>query len=159
VKGALWGSPITDGANTGCHSGLGHMARMSYSDSIPGKMAYATIILPPEYASGGQTDMVLYYTTDYKGGSPQARWSVATSCRGGNESASLSFNPASAANAPAGDDIKLYSLGFSGVDMTGCGAGEMLFVRVMRDSADAGDTMDAVSVSAISLQILYKVTH
>jgi len=150
----VWTLDATNGAAVSCTG-----PSIAYDDAATGKRAFTQVILPANWSSGDAVDAVLYYTTNYLGGSPQTKFFVETACRAGGESNSWSYNTAASQTGSAGTDTVIYSMTVSSIPMTNCAAGEAMRVQLRRaDSADEGDTLDAKIAYVVAFQLRYKVT-
>ena len=150
----VWTLDATNGAAVSCTG-----PSIAYDDAATGKRAFTQVILPANWSSGDAVDAVLYYTTNYLGGSPQTKFFVETACRAGGESNSWSYNTAASQTGSAGTDTVFYSMTVSSIPMTNCAAGEAMRIQLRRaDSDDAEDTLDAKVAYVIAFQLRYKVT-
>ena len=83
-------------------------------------------------------------------------WQLETTCVAAGETGDPAFNTAQVVVSNAqGTTLFYQEAAMAGVDMTGCAAGEHLYLRVSRDPAHVSDTL-AATASLVGLELTYR---
>lgn len=145
----LWDAPTSSPAVAACVTGTN--TQKGVADFADGSNLSMQLSFPLPRDWAGAVDARFKWMTSATTGS--VVWQIATNCVADGETDDPSFNAAStvtdsakaAANQANDADI-------TGVTMTGCAAGELLHLKVFRDSAHASDTL-AATARLISVEL------
>jgi len=145
----LWDTPTTSPAVAACITGTNTQKGVAdFADSANLSMQ-ATFPLPRDWT--GVVDARFKWLTTATTGN--VVWQLATICVADAETDDPAFNTASTVtDAAQGTANQTNDADITGVTMTGCAAGELLHVKVQRDSAHASDTL-AATARLISLEL------
>lgn len=113
--------------------------------------AQTPLWLPADFT--GAIDVRIRWVTAATSGN--AVWQVSTICVADAETSDPAFNAASTVtDAAKGTTLQDNDAAITGVTATGCAAGEMLYLRLLRDPGHASDTLaDTASVRGIEVTI------
>lgn len=118
-----------------------YQAILAFGDTNA-EQAQEEYLLPSNWT--GAVDVTLVWNSTATTGN--VRWEVATACTAIGEAVDPAFNtPSTVTDAAQGTASRLNTATITGVTMTGCAAGEMLWYRIRRDPADAADTLGATA--------------
>ncbi len=145
-----WSLPATDPAVATCDSGTNtQKATLDFADGVLVLSAQRTIALPADF-TGAIDVRIKWYTSAIAG---DVVWQVATTCVADAETGDPAFNTASTVTDTAkGTTLQYNDAAIAGVTATGCAAGEMLYLKVVRDPAHASDTL-AATARLVGLEI------
>lgn len=144
VAGSFWDLPTSAAAVPACVTGTNTQKGVLDFADAGAASAQTTMILPADFA--GAIDARIIWTTSATSGN--AKWSLSTICTDVNASATddPSFNTASPVTTAApGTANRVQTSSIAGVTATGCGAGNLLHLKILRDGTDAGDTIAATA--------------
>lgn len=148
VRGLLSSTAALTAAGT---NDVSHAPRASVSFGDTDALVSAAFVitqLPSDWASSSSTDIVLYWHTTAT--SSSAAWTVATFCAGNDETFDGTFNTADTGgtltDAALATTTNENTLTKTGVAMVGCAAGDTLFIRVQRNTADGSDALGAAAL-------------
>lgn len=143
------GSP-NDTCDIGTNVVFGDLA---YLDSGT-QSAQFWIQLPADWTS--TIDLTItWYTTATTG---NVRFELSTACASVGDTLDPSWNTAQAlVDAAQGVAGRMNTVSQTGVTTTGCVAGDLMFVRILRDPANAGDTI-AATADVVAADILLRRT-
>lgn len=111
-------------------------------DDTNDENAQTTIRLPTDFT--GAIDAVVFWQSTATTGN--AVWQVQTICVADAETGDPAYNTASTVtDATKGVANQFNSASLTGITITGCTANEVLFFRIRRNPADAGDTLGATA--------------
>ena len=139
----LWDTPTTNPAVAACITGTNTQKGVAdFADGAAAISMQMTWPLPRDWT--GAVDARFKWLTTATTGN--VVWQIATVCVADAETDDPAFNAAStvtdAAKATAN---QTNDADITGVTMTGCAAGELLHLKVLRDPAHASDTLAAVA--------------
>jgi hypothetical protein len=146
----IWDTPTASPAVAACltftnlQSGVADFATDSGSLSMQ-----QTLLLPSDWS--GTIDAKFVWRTTVIANA--VVWQIATSCLADaeEESNSTAFNTASTVTSTAKATTNQWNMAsVTGITTTGCAAGELMHVRVLRDPAHASDTLAGASVARLS---------
>lgn len=111
-------------------------------DDTNDENAQTTIRLPADFT--GAIDAVVFWQSTATTGN--AVWQVQTICVADAETGDPAYNTASTVtDATKGTANQFNSASLTAITITGCTANEVLFFRIRRNPADAGDTLGATA--------------
>ena len=134
----LWDSPTSDPAVAGCVTGTNTQKGVAdFADGANTLSLQTRIILPSNWTSTVDVDLLWFGATT----SGNVVWQVATICVADGETDDPAFNtPSTVADTAKGSANQLNTATISGVTTTGCAAGEIMHLKVLRDPTNASDT-------------------
>ena len=145
TAGTFWDLPTASPAVPACVTGTNvQKGVLDFADTSGGFYAQNTVLLPADW-TGSIGVRVLWTTTATTG---DAKWSVSTACANadGTETDDPSWNTANTVTTTApGTASRVAASAISSLTTTGCGAGDLLHIRVFRDGNDASDTIAATA--------------
>ncbi len=144
--------PTSNAAVPACKTGTNtQMGVLDFADSA-NLSAQAHLKLPSDFTS--TVDAKLVWLTSATSGS--VVWQVATICVADAETDDPSFNTASTVtDAAKGTTNQLNDASITGVTITGCAAGELMHIKVFRDSANGSDDL-AATARLVGMEITYR---
>ena len=148
-----WSFPTSNPGVPACHTGASHtqLGTMDFADAS-NLSAQAHLKLPSDWTSTVDAKFV-WFTSATSG---DVVWQLATICRADAEVAEAAFNTASTVTDTAkGTTLQLNDASITTVTVTGCAAGELLLLKVQRDSGHASDTL-AATARLIGLELTYR---
>lgn len=108
--------------------------------------------LPDDWTGALDAD-IWWYTTATTG---SVVWQIQTACVGNTQTGDPSFNTASTATDAAHGTTNQYNLAaITGIDATGCDAGDVLYLRVFRDPAHGSDDL-AATARLVGVELTYR---
>ena len=149
----LWSFPTSNPGVPACHTGASHtqLGTMDFADSA-NLSAQMHLKLPSDWTSTVDVKFV-WFTSATSG---DVVWQLSTICRADAEVAEAAFNTASTVTDTAkGTTLQLNDASITGVTVTGCAAGELLLLKVQRDSSHGSDTL-AATARLIGMEIAYR---
>ena len=142
TAGSVWDLPTSNPAVAACKTGTNtQMGVLDFADGS-NLSAQITYMLPSTWT--GSVDANIKWLTSATTGN--VVWQVSTICVADAETDDPAFNTASTVtDAAKGTTLQTNDAAISGVTMTGCAAGELLHLKIQRDSAHASDTLAATA--------------
>jgi hypothetical protein len=126
-------------------------ATLDYADSasLSAQLAWLT---PADWTSTIDVQ-VFWFTTATSGA---VVWQVSTICVADAETSDPALNTASTVTDTAkGTTLQFNTASITGVTITGCAAGEVMFIKVLRDSAHGSDTL-AATARLVGVELTYR---
>lgn len=150
----MWDTLASNAPTATCSAGSTETTMMRGTADFPdsdGAYSLQQPILLPDDWTGAIDVKFLYRTTATTG---NTIWQAATACRADAEVDDVAFNTASVTSADAakGTTLQLNTASIAGVTATGCAAGELLHLKVIRDRTHASDTITGV-VSLVGVEV------
>lgn len=138
----MWDLPTSSPAVAACITGTNTQKGVAdFADSASLSMQQ-TIALPSDWS--GAIDAKFKWLTTATSGS--VVWQIATICVADAETDDPAFNTASTVtDAAKGTTNQTNDASITGVTATGCAAGELMHIKVLRDSAHASDSLAATA--------------
>ena len=149
----LWSFPTSNPGVPACHTGATHtqLGTMDFADSANLSAQYH-LKLPSDWTSTVDAKFV-WFTSATTG---DVVWQLSTICRADAEVAEAAFNTASTVTDTAkGTTLQLNDASITGVTVTGCAAGELMLLKVQRDSGHASDSL-AATARLIGVELTYR---
>lgn len=149
------GGWFTGSSNTptfNCHEGSNTVyTTQEFSD---GGTAWMQRIVPLPSDWTGTLAMKIFWQTSATSGN--VVWQVSTKCYADGETTDSAFNSAqTVTDAAKAGASQLNVATFSSLTTTGCAAGEMLFLKILRDPTNGSDTIGA-SAGFVGAEFTYK---
>ena len=145
----LWDTPTSSPAVAACITGTNTQKGVADFADAANLSMQATLPLPRDWT--GAVDARFKWLTTATTG--DVVWQLATICVADAETDDPAFNTASTVTDTAkGTANQTNDADITGVTMTGCAAGELLHLKLSRDSAHASDTL-AATARLISLEL------
>ena len=150
----MWDTLASNAPTATCSAGSTETTMMrgvaDFPDSDGAYSLQQPILLPDDW-SGAVDIKFLYRTTATTGNTV---WQVATSCRADAEVDDAAFNTADAltADAAKGTTNQLNIATKTGITTTGCAAGELMHLKILRDRTHASDTITGV-ISLVGVEL------
>lgn len=147
-----WSFPTSSPGVPACQTGTNtQFGTMDFADSA-NLSAQLHVRLPADWT--GTIDALFKWFTSATSG--DVVWQLATICRADGETSDPAFNAASTVTDTAkGTTLQQNDAAITGVTITGCAAGEVLYVKVFRDSAHASDSL-AATARLVGLELTYR---
>lgn len=138
----FWDTPTSTPAVAACVTGTNTQKGVAdFADSASLSMQ-TTLILPSDFT--GAIDAKFKWFTSATSGN--VVWQIATICVADGETDDPAFNTASTVtDAAKGTTNQTNDASIASVTITGCAAGELLHIKVLRDAAHASDTLAATA--------------
>lgn len=138
TAGSVWDLPTSNPAVAACKTGTNtQMGTLDFADGS-NLSAQLTYSLPSTWT--GTVDANIKWLSSTTSGN--VVWQVATICVADAETDDPAFNTASTVtDAAKGTTLQTNDAAITGVTTTGCAAGELMHIRLSRDSGHASDTM------------------
>lgn len=155
----MWDTLASNAPTATCSAGGTETTMMrgvaDFPDSDGAYSLQQPILLPDDWA--GAVDIKFLYRTTATTGNTV--WQVATSCRADAEVDDAAFNTADAltADAAKGTTNQLNTASKTGIATTGCAAGELMHLKVLRDRTHASDTITGV-ISLVGVELTLRRT-
>jgi filamentous hemagglutinin len=143
TAGPVWDLPTTNAAVAACVTGTNTQKGVLDFADASNLSAQITYKLPSTWA--GAVDLnIKWFTTATTG---DVVWQSQTICVADAETDDPAFNTADAfaADTAKGTTNQTNDVSDTGITMTGCAAGELLHLKIFRDSAHASDTLAATA--------------
>lgn len=142
TAGSVWDLPTSNPAVAACKTGTNtQMGVLDFADSS-NLSAQITYMLPTTW-TGALDARIKWMTTATTG---DVVWQLSTSCVADAETDDPAFNAASTVTDTAkGTTNQTNDASITGVTTTGCAAGELMHLKIQRDSAHASDTLAATA--------------
>ena len=126
-----------------------------FADGADTLSMQVTVMLPADFT--GTLDATFKWYTSAITGS--VVWQMATVCVGDAETDDPAFNTASVViDAAKGTTLQLNDATITGVTITGCAAGELMHVKVLRNPAHASDDL-AATANLIGVELTTRRTQ
>jgi hypothetical protein len=147
-----WSFPTTNPGVPACQTGSNtQYGTMDFADAA-NLSAQLHLKLPSDWSSTVDAKVV-WFTSATSG---NVVWQLATICVADAETSDPAFNTASTVtDAAKGTTLQLNDASITTVTVTGCAAGELLFLKVQRDSGHASDSL-AATARLIGLELTYR---
>lgn len=147
-----WSFPTSNPGVPACQTGSNtQIGTMDFADSAD-LSAQVHLKLPSDWSS--TIDASFKWFTSATTGS--VVWQLATICVADAETSDPAFNTASTVTDTAkGTTLQENDASITTVTVTGCAAGELMFLKVRRDAAHASDTL-AATARLIGLELTYR---
>jgi hypothetical protein len=149
----MWDTLASNAPTATCAAGSTETTMMrgtaDFPDSDNTYSLQQIIMLPDDWA--GNVDVKFLWQAAATTG--DVVWQVATSCRADAEVNDAAYNTANTVtDAAKGTTLQLNTASITGITMTGCAAGELMHLKVMRDRGHASDTITGV-VSLVGVEV------
>jgi hypothetical protein len=142
-----WSTPVSNPAVFACVTGSNTQRGVAdFADGANSLSMQYKIQLPSDWTTAtGGIDVNLYWHTTAIAGN--VVFQTQTICVADAETADPAFNTADAfaADTAKGTTLQLNTASDTSITVTGCAAGEMLYLKVFRDPAHASDTLAATA--------------
>jgi len=152
TAGSVWDLPASNPAVAACKTGTNtQMGVLDFADSsnLSAQLHY---MLPTTWT--GAIDARIKWLTSATSGS--VVWQVSTICVADAETDDPSFNTASTVtDAAKGTTLQTNDASITGVTATGCAAGELMHIKIQRDSGHASDNL-AATARLIGLELVIR---
>lgn len=142
TAGSVWDLPTSNPAVAACKTGTNtQMGVLDFADGS-NLSAQITYMLPSTWT--GAVDANIKWLTSATSGS--VVWQVSTICVADAETDDPAFNTASTVTDTAkGTTLQTNDAAITGVTTTGCAAGELMHLKIQRDSGHASDNLAATA--------------
>lgn len=145
----LWDTLATLAPTTDCSAGTTETAMMRgaavWPDSDGDYSVQFAILMPDDWDTSAALDGIFLWQTSATSG--DIVWQIQTACLADAEVDDVAWNTASTVTDTAkGTTLQLNSAAVTNITKTGCAAGELLHVRVMRNRTHASDTLAATAL-------------
>lgn len=142
TAGSVWDLPTASPAVAACKTGTNtQMGVLDFADAV-NLSAQITHRLPSTWS--GTVDANIKWLTSATTG--DVVWQLSTVCVADAETDDPAFNTASTVTDTAkGTTLQTNDAAITTVTVTGCAAGELMHVKIQRDSAHASDTLAATA--------------
>lgn len=138
----LWDTPTTNPAVAACVTGTNTQKGVADFADAANLSMQRTLLLPSDF-TGAIDAKFKWFTTATTG---DVVWQLATICVADGETDDPAFNTASTVTDTAkGTANQTNDASIASVTITGCAAGELLHLKLSRDSAHASDTLAATA--------------
>lgn len=139
----LWSFPTSNPGVPACQTGTNtQFGTMDFADGANTLSAQLIMRLPSDWV--GTIDAAFKWFTSATTGN--VVWQLATICVANAETSDPAFNTASTVtDAALGTTLQQNDASITTVTITGCAAGEVLYVRVFRDPTNGSDTLAATA--------------
>jgi hypothetical protein len=148
-----WSFPTSNPGVPACVTGSNtQFGVMDFADGAPTLSAQFTLRLPSDF-TGAVGAAFKWFTTATSG---DVVWQLATICVADAETSDPAFNTASTVTDTAkGTTNQQNDASIATVTITGCAAGEVMYLRVFRDPANGADTL-AATARLVGLELTYR---
>lgn len=152
TAGSIWDLPTSNPAVAACVTGTNtQKGVLNFADSA-NLSAQITYALPTTW-TGTVDARIKWYTSATSG---DVVWQLSTICVADAETDDPAFNTASTVTDTAkGTTLQTNDAAITTVTVTGCAAGELLHVKIQRDSAHASDSL-AATASLIGVELVIR---
>ncbi len=147
-----WSFPTSNPGVPACQTGSNtQYGTMDFADAADLSAQYH-LKLPSDWSSTVDAKFVWFTTATAN----NVVWQLSTICVADAETSDPAFNTASTVtDAAKGTTLQLNDASITTVTVTGCAAGELMFVKVRRDSANASDTL-AATARLIGVELTFR---
>lgn len=158
----MWDTLATLAPTATCSAGSTETAMMrgtaDWPDSDGDYSVQVAFLTPADWDTSKNLDALLLWRTSATSG--DVVWQIQTACRADGEVDDVAWNTASTVTDTAkGTTLQLNSAAITNITKTGCAAGELLHVRVLRNRTHASDSLAAVaSLAHVELTLRRSVT-
>lgn len=151
TAGPMWDLPTSLAPTPTCVAGTNTFkAYLDYPDTDGAYQAQMAYSLPSDWT--GAIDVKIIWLSSITTGN--AFWQVSTICVADAETDDPAFNTASTvADAAKGTTNQKNDATITGLTATGCAAGELMHLKVMRDRTNASDTLGAAAARLIGVEL------
>lgn len=140
----FWDTPTSNPAVAACITGTNTQKGVAEFADGSNLSMQTTIILPADFTS--TLDAKIKWVTTGTTTSQNVVWQIATICVADAETDDPAFNTASTVtDAPKGTTLQTNDATITGITITGCAAGELAHIKILRDSAHASDDLAATA--------------
>lgn len=148
----LWSFPTSNPGVPACQTGSNtQFGTLDFADGS-NLSAQTHLKLPSDWTS--TVDVKLVWFTSATTNS--VVWQVSSICVADAETSDPAFNTASTVtDAAKGTTLQLNDASITGLTVTGCAAGELLLLKVQRDSGHASDTL-AATARLVGIEMTYR---
>jgi len=143
TPGSTWSTPTADPAVLACNTGTNtQKATWDFADGAASLSVQDHLMLSSDFV--GTIDIrVKWFTTATSG---NVVWQAQSICVADAETSDPAFNTASTVtDAAKGTTLQDNDATITGLTITGCAAGEVLYLKVFRDPANGSDTLAATA--------------
>jgi hypothetical protein len=149
----LWSFPTTNPGVPACQTGTNtQYGTMDFADGANTLSAQVHLKLPSDFTSTMDAKFVWFTSATTN----SVVWQLATICVADAETSDPAFNTASTVtDAAKGTTLQLNDASITTVTITGCAAGELMYLRVFRDPAHASDTL-AATARLIGVELTFR---
>ncbi len=152
TAGSIWDLPSSNPAVAACVTGTNTQKGVLNFADASNLSAQITWKLPSTW-TGTMDANIKWYTSATSG---DVVWQLATICVADAETDDPAFNSASTVTDTAkGTTLQTNDASITTVTVTGCAAGELMHVKIQRDSAHASDTL-AATASLIGVELVVR---
>lgn len=142
TAGTIWDLPTSSPAVAACVTGTNTQKGVLEFANSGNLSAQTTYLLPTTWT--GTIDARIKWVTSATSG--DVVWQLATICVADAETDDPAFNTASTVTDTAkGTTLQTNDAAITTVTVTGCAAGELMHVKILRDSGHASDTLAATA--------------
>lgn len=144
TAGSFWDLPTSAAAAPACVTGTNIQKGVLDFADAGAASAQNTLILPADFS--GAIDARIIWTTSATSGN--AKWSLSTICTDTAATATddPSFNTASTVTTAApGTANRVQTSSITSVTASGCSAGRLIHLKILRDGTDGSDTIGATA--------------
>jgi hypothetical protein len=147
-----WSFPTSNPGVPACQTGSNtQYGTMDFADASD-LSAQTQFWLPTDWS--GAIDVRLRWFTSATANN--VVWQVSTICVADAETADPAFNTASTVtDAAKGTTLQHNDAAITGLTVTGCAAGELLYLKVRRDASHASDTL-AATARLVGIEVTYR---
>jgi hypothetical protein len=149
----LWSFQTTLPGVPACQTGTNtQYGTMDFADGASTLAAQYHLKLPSDWTGTLDAKFVWFTTATTN----SVVWQIATICVANAETSDPAFNTASVViDAALGTTLQLNDATITGVTITGCAAGELMFLKVLRNPAHASDTL-AATARLIGVELTFR---
>jgi hypothetical protein len=153
TAGAIWDLPATNPAVAACVTGTNtQKGVLNFTDGTA-LVAQNHIKLPSTWT--GTVDANIKWYTSVTSGN--VVWQLATICVADAETDDPAFNTASTVtDAAKGTTLQTNDAAITTVTVTGCAAGELMHLKITRDSGHASDTLSSATAVLIGVELVLR---
>ncbi len=147
-----WSFPTSNPGAPACQTGSNtQYGTMDFADAANLSAQYH-LKLPSDWTSTVDAKFVWFTSATTN----SVVWQLATTCVADAETSDPAFNTATTVtDAAKGTTLQLNDASLTSVTITGCAAGELMFVKVFRDSGHASDTL-AATARLVGIELTYR---
>lgn len=147
-----WSFPTTNPGVPACQTGTNtQYGTLDFADAA--SLSAQTHLRLPNDWSGTVLARFVWFTSATTG---SVVWQLATICVANAETGDPAFNTASTViDAALGTTLQFNDASITSVTVTGCAVGETMFLKLLRDSAHASDSL-AATARLVGLELTYR---
>jgi len=147
----FWDLPTANAPTPTCVTGSNtQKGVLAFPDSDGAYSAQQTLLLPSDWT--GTMDAKIKWMSAITTG--DVFWQVSTICVADAETDDPAFNTASTvADTAKGTTLQTNDAAITTVTVTGCAAGELMHLKIMRDRTNGSDTLGASSAQLIGVEL------